>query len=220
MQISIICSNVLHPIRPYLEAWKEERQSSGSQVEIVSESMQLSSGDILFLVSCSEKITQIVRHRFKHVLVLHASDLPRGRGWSPYIWDILNGKDEVILSLIEAEDQIDTGKIWKKICIPIPKHFLWDEINQALFQGEIALMDWAVEHSGSILPHDQDENIQPTYWPRRTAQDSRLDINKTLAEQFELLRVCDPQRYPAFFEIYGKKYKLKVERLDEKPYSD
>ena len=215
MRVSIICSNVSHPIIPYLEAWKKEQQSCGFQVKIVSGSGHLGSGDILFLVSCSEKITQDVRHRFRHVLVLHASDLPEGRGWSPYIWDILSGKNEIILSLIEAEDQIDTGKIWKKIRIPVPNHLLWDEINESLFQGEVGLMNWAVEHCETVVPLAQDKNIKPTYRPKRTAQDSCLDINKTLAEQFELLRVCDPQRYPAFFEIYGHKYKLILERLDE-----
>lgn len=217
MRVSIICSNVLHPIMPYLEAWKKEQQSSGSRVKIVSESADLSSGDILFVVSCSEKITQHVRHRFRHVLVLHASDLPKGRGWSPYIWDILSGENEIILSLIEAEDQIDTGKIWKKIRIPVPNHFLWNEINHALFQGEIDLMNWAAEYSKTVVPLEQDQNIQPTYWPKRAVQDSCLDINKTIAEQFDLLRVCDPHRYPAFFEINGQKYKLILEKFDEKP---
>ena len=77
-------------------------------------------------------------------------------------------------------------------------------------------MNWAVDRSETVAPLEQDKNIQPTYWPKRTAQDSCLDINKTLAEQFDLLRVCDPQRYPAFFEINGHKYKLILERFDEK----
>lgn len=216
MQLSIICSNVSHPIIPYLKTWKKDQESYGFQVDIVSASAHLVSGDILFLVSCSERITRDVRNRFKHVLVLHASDLPKGRGWSPYIWDILSGRDEIIVSLIEAEDQIDIGKIWQKIHIAVPNNFLVDEINNALFQGEVDLMSWAVEHYKTVIPVQQDENVQPTYWPRRTAQDSRLDTNKTLAEQFNLLRVCDPRRYPAFFELNGRKYKLTLERFDEK----
>ena len=215
MQVSIICSNVAHPIMPYLEAWKKEQESSGHQVDILSESRQLASGEILFLVSCSERVTQEFRNCFKHVLVLHASDLPKGRGWSPYIWDILSGKDEIVLSLIEAKDQIDTGKIWKKLNIFVPNNFLWDEINTALFKGEVNLMSWAVENCETVVPVEQDNNVEPTYWPRRTLQDSRLDPNKTLAEQFDLMRVCDPIRYPAFIEINGRKYKLILERFDE-----
>ena len=82
--------------------------------------------------------------------------------------------------------------------------------------GEINLIDWAVQNYETVTPFEQDKKIQYSYWPRRTAQDSRLDINKTLAEQFDLLRVCDPKRYPAFFEINQKKYKLILERYDDK----
>ena len=215
MRVSIICSNVEHPIAPHLEAWKREQEGNGHQVDILAQSTDVVSGEILFLVSCSERICQHVRSRFKHVLVLHASDLPKGRGWSPYIWDILNGEDEIVVSLIEAEDQIDTGKIWKKTRVPIPNAYLYDELNQALFQVEVSLMSWAVENYKTVKPAEQDHNVEPTYWPRRTVQNSRLDINKTLAEQFDLLRVCDPVRYPAFIEIHGRKYKLILERFDE-----
>lgn len=215
MRVSIICSNVEHPVGPYLEVWKKAQEGNGHKVDILSQSTDVVSGDILFLVSCSERIPQHVRNRFKHVLVLHASDLPKGRGWSPYIWDILSGEDEIVLSLIEAEDQIDTGKIWKKTRVLISKTHLYDELNQVLFQAEVSLMSWAVENYKTVMPAEQDRNVEPTYWPRRTVQDSRLDINKTLAEQFDLLRVCDPIRYPAFFEINGRKYKLTLDRFDE-----
>ena len=216
MRVSIICSNATHPIVPHLETWKVEQENCGHQIDILSQSGHLESGDILFLVSCSEKITQQVRDRFKHVFVLHASDLPKGRGWSPYIWDILSGKNEIVLSLIDAQNQIDTGKVWQKIHIPIPSNFLYDEVNRALFHGEVSLMSWAIENYKTVTPVEQNYNVEPTYWPRRTAEDSRLDPNKTLAEQFDLLRLCDPNRYPAFLEINGRKYKLTLDRFDEK----
>lgn len=220
MRISIVCSNISHPIMPHLETWKEEQQRFGHQVNILQQSSNLTTGDILFLVSCSEKITRTVRERYKHVLVLHASDLPKGRGWSPYIWDIISGKDEIILSLIEADNKIDVGKIWKKKHIPVQDNFLWDEINNALFQAEVSLMSWALEHCETVTPIEQDFNIKPSYWPKRTAQDSRLDPNETLARQFNLLRVCDPNRYPAFLEIKGRKYKLILERFDDEKHKD
>ena len=67
------------------------------------------------MISCSEKISKRVIAQFEHVLVLHASDLPKGRGWSPHIWEILNRSDHITLSLIEAAEQIDEGDIWKKL---------------------------------------------------------------------------------------------------------
>lgn len=203
---------------PYLEKWKKENETIGHNIDILHKSKFLLSGDILFLISCIEKIDKKIRCLFKHVLVLHASDLPIGRGWSPYIWEILNGSEQITLSLINAEDDIDTGKVWKKSKISVPKYFLWDEINHVLFTGELDLMSWAIENHKKVVPDEQDKTRQATYWPRRTANDSMINIEKSFSSQFNLIRVCDPKRYPAFCEIEGRKYKLILERLDDETY--
>ena len=215
MKITLICSDKKHPILPYLKNWKTFNERNGHKVDIYMRSDQVSSGDILFLISCSEKINKEIREKFEYVLVLHASDLPIGRGWSPHIWEIINGSDEITISLIEAADDIDTGKIWKKLKINIAKHLLWDEINNSIFLGELELMNWAIKNFGKFMPTLQDQKIEPTYWPKRSPKDSKIDVNKTLKQQFDLLRICDPNRYPAFCEIHGKKYKLILERLDD-----
>ena len=38
-----------------------------------------------------------------------------------------------------------------------------------------------------------------------------LNINKSIKEQFNLLRIADPENYPSFFYKNGKKIILKVE---------
>ena len=37
-----------------------------------------------------------------------------------------------------------------------------------------------------------------------------LNVSKTIKEQFNLLRVCDNERYPAFFYLNNKKYIIKI----------
>ena len=49
-----------------------------------------------------------------------------------------------------------------------------------------------------------------SFYPRRRVADSRLDPAKTVADQFDLLRVVDNERYPAFFEHRGRKYRLAI----------
>ena len=51
---------------------------------------------------------------------------------------------------------------------------------------------------------------EETFYNRRNSKDAELDINKTIKEQFNLLRISDNERYPAFFKIEGKKYSLKI----------
>lgn len=185
------------------------------QVELVRRKSELSGGDILFLISCSEIVAATDRAAYSASLVLHASDLPHGRGWSPHIWQLIDGATEITLSLLEAEDRVDSGRIWKKLKFPVPKHALWDEINKCLFEAEIELIDFAVREFKTVSPSTQDPSIQPSYYPRRTPIDSQIDPFQSIASQFDRIRVCDPNRFPAFFELHGKKYKFILEKIDE-----
>jgi methionyl-tRNA formyltransferase len=213
MQISLLCSDDQHPVNDYLNRWISEQQGVHS-VELVRKKSELSGGDILFLISCKEIVGSADRFAYRATLVLHASDLPRGRGWSPHIWQLIEGADEITVSLLEAEDKVDSGRIWKKLKFHVPKHVLWDEINSLLFDAELKLIDFAVSEFEQICPTVQDATIEPSYYPRRTSADSQIDPSQSIASQFDRIRVCDPNRFPAFFELQGKKYKLILEKID------
>ena len=51
---------------------------------------------------------------------------------------------------------------------------------------------------------------ESTMYPRRNHTDSCLDSKKSISEQFNLLRVCDNDKYPAFFFHKNKKYIIKI----------
>lgn len=211
MKISFICSDEKHPVNAYIAQWVKDNETRHS-IELVRNKSNLSGGDILFLISCSEIISASDRAKYHKCLVLHASDLPRGRGWSPHIWEISAGAQFLTLSLLEAAEKVDAGPIWQKKRIAIPEHALWDEINHLLFQAELQLITYAVEQFDSVEPEPQPQIQDATYFPRRTPQDSRLDPSKSIIDQFNLIRVCDPHRFPAFFDYLGHRYTLKVEK--------
>jgi methionyl-tRNA formyltransferase len=214
MRISLLCSDEKHPVNAFLKRWASE-QYGVHQVELVRTTSELSGGDILFLISCAEIVDRTKRSRYRATLVLHASDLPRGRGWSPHVWQLIEGADEVTVSLLEAEDKVDTGRIWKKVKFAVSKHALWNEINEGLFKAEIELIDYAISEFERVRPSQQDDAIGVSYYPRRTRADSQIDPSKSLVSQFDLIRVCDPNRFPAFFELHGKRYKLTLEKMDD-----
>lgn len=214
MKVTILCSSAEHPVNAYLVRWVESHQYA-HEIDLVRDKAELCGGDILFLISCTEIINKADRGAYKKVLVIHASDLPRGRGWSPHVWQIIEGKEEIVLSLLEAEDKVDSGDIWKKLSVHIPKHALFDEINYLIFEAELALMDHAMACFQAIKPSPQDSTITATHYPKRTPSDSRIDPEQSIASQFNLIRVCDPDRYPAFFELYGHKYRIRLEKSDE-----
>ena len=55
-----------------------------------------------------------------------------------------------------------------------------------------------------------------TNYRRRKPTDSKLNINKSLKEQFNLLRIVDNKKYPAYFEYKDQKYILKIFKSNEK----
>jgi len=132
-KITLLCTEPNHPIYSYLKKWKNKNDSL-YEISLLNKVNEITfAGDILFLVSCSEIIKATTKSLFSHVLVLHASDLPKGRGWSPHIWDVLAGKQSITLSLLEAVEPVDSGDIWKKRIIQLNGSELFDEINELLF---------------------------------------------------------------------------------------
>ncbi|MDC9522791.1 formyltransferase family protein [Pseudoalteromonas sp. Angola-31] len=211
LKVTLLCSDTKHPVFKALKLWEEVNQQH-YDIEILTSVNDIKrNGTLLFLISCCEIVKKQHRNFFEHTLVLHASDLPKDRGWSPHVWAIVNGANELTLSLLEAEDKVDTGAIWKKLRIPLDGNELYDEINQKLFAAELQLITWACENVDSVAPVLQDESAT-NYLRKRTPEDSEVDISQSLESQFNLLRVCDPERFPAYFYKNGCKYKIKIEK--------
>lgn len=214
MKISILCSNNKHPVYPWLQKWGSERRNQ-HDIDLTDSSKNLDGGDILFLISCSEIIGPDTRQKYKANLVVHASDLPKGRGWSPHIWQLLEGRNDIVVSLLEAEDNIDCGAIWKQCAIKFEGHELFDEINDMMSAVIIQLMDFAVHNFGEVRPSPQ-KNQEPSYYRKRTPDDSRIDPEKSIAAQFDLLRVADPDRYPAFFDFRNHRFEIRLVKTHSK----
>ena len=213
MKISILCTDPRHPVVSRLREWAEGATRNGHSATLCFDKGDLMGGDILFLVSCSQLVGETERKKFPTILVIHASDLPRGRGWSPHVWSIVEGENRITVSLVEAASPVDSGPVWAKTQFELEGHELLPEINQKLFDAELELMTRAVRDRGALTPTPQ-AGDPGAYRCRRAPADSRLDPGKTIAEQFDLLRVVDNERYPAFFDLRGKRYVLKIEKSE------
>ena len=212
--ISIIISSEDHPINIWIESWMRE-QSDDLNVEVIRSPLEAKGGDICFLISCTDILPIAARELYSYVLVIHASDLPEGRGWSPHIWHIIGGGEEITVSLIEASEKVDRGDIWQKYCYNIPDNFLYDDIISIVNQAHIHFMDYTIDNYGMVRPTPQSLEIKPTYFLKRTALDSEISPFKTIAEQFDTIRVCDSNRFPSFFHLRGEKFKIIIERYDD-----
>jgi len=208
-KVSILCTDATHPVNPWLARWAS-RHGGKIQVSIHRDTGELKGGDFLFLVSCQQIVGRDVRGKYRHTLVLHASDLPRGRGMSPHIWQVLEGASRIVVTLLNAEDSVDSGDIWHQVEFSLAGTELHDEINARLFKAELELMDWALASCDRASPRPQAGT--PSSYRKRTPADSAIDPTRPLAESFDLLRVADPDRYPAYFEYRGQKYRIRIEK--------
>lgn len=213
MRIEVVCSSKDHPVIECLFDWADSR-SVDHDIVIVNECDDLEGGHFLFLVSCTEVVSSEVRKMYEHALVVHASALPFGRGWSPHIWGIIEGKNEIPVTLIEAADEVDTGDIWGQEWITLEGHELYDEINAKVFEASLKLMDTAITGVDRIRPKPQ-ANVAASYYRKRTPEDSKLDPHVTIARQFDLLRVADPDRFPCYFDFRGKRYTVILRKSKE-----
>lgn len=212
MDLTIICSDSKHKIFPYLEKWTDKNKIDHN-ISLITKSEDITKGDILFLISCTEIIKDEIRKKYRQTLVIHESDLPKGRGWSPLVWQIIEGSNTIPMTLLDAEDKVDSGDIWKKEFVKLEGHETVEEINTKVFTKKLALMDFALKNINSIQKTSQVGN--PTYYSRRKPEDNELNVNKSIKEQFDLMRTADDERYPCFFNFRGHRYKLSLSKLND-----
>ncbi len=206
MLIQILIDNERSWIIPYAYALKNKIVEKGIDCDLFHTHGDIQRGDILILLSC-EKIFENLQLN-KYNLVVHESALPQGKGWSPLTWQILEGKNKIPVTLFEAAKKIDSGVIYSTKNIELEGHELIDELRNRQGKATIDLvMDFISNYPNNVGVEQIGEE---SFYPRRTSKDSLLDLNKNLREQFNLLRVCDNEQYPAWFEINGTKYILKI----------
>ena len=126
-------------------------------------------------------------------------------------WQILEGKSEIPICLIEAASDVDAGSIFERSVMQLEGHELSHELRHLQGKKTIELcLNFCHRDSP---PQGRHQEGEPSYYSRRKSEDSRLDMQKTLEEQFQLLRVVDNERYPAFFEHAGHRYKIQIEKV-------
>lgn len=170
-------------------------------------------GDVAFFLSCHRIVPAEILARHYRNLVVHASDLPRGRGMSPLTWQILAGHNRIPVALLEAAEAVDAGNIIYREYLEFEGHELIGELRRALADLTLALCQRFLAEDRP--PDGIPQQGEASYWPRRGPADSVLDPERSLAAQFNLLRVVDNDRYPAFFDWQGRRYRLRIDKLDE-----
>jgi UDP-2,4-diacetamido-2,4,6-trideoxy-beta-L-altropyranose hydrolase len=182
----------------------------GHAVRWIHSPADLAPGDVCLLLSCGRLLSPGQMALHSHNLVVHESALPQGQGWSPMTWQILEGVSEIPITLFEATAELDAGPIYLQCSIQLQGTELVDEWRTMQAQATLELCLAWFDSYQEVVAVAKPQYGEASHYRRRRLVDSKLDPERSLAEQFNLLRVVDNQRYPAFFYWRDRPYVLQV----------
>jgi methionyl-tRNA formyltransferase len=208
MKIYILVDNPESWILEWARRIKQSLSKGDHDISLIHHQNEIEVCDIAFYLGCTNIVNKQALNKSKSSIVVHPSNLPKGRGFSPLAWQVLEGEHEITVCLFEATDGVDEGDIYLKSSFILSGLELNDEIKQKQGRATLDLCLEYVKEYGLIKAEAQ--LGEPTYYDKRSRVSSELDVHKTISEQFNLLRVVDNERYPAFFYFKNKKYILKI----------
>ena len=152
----------------------------------------------------------------------HSSQLPEGRGGAPANWSIIDGQDDVWLSMFYYTTGVDAGDVIDQRCVPIEPR---DTVGTVYDRLTVAACDALDEtrddlERGTVEATPQDIS-KATYRPRRQPQDGLLDWSMSSEQVFDWVR-AQTKPYPGAYTFYnGTLLRLwECEILDEESVED
>lgn len=213
MKVKIVIDNQDSWMNDYLGELKKSIVNEGYTFVFSNDYEDNVKVDFTFFLSCHKKIKEDYLELSDENFVIHESDLPKGRGWSPLTYQIIEGKNNIKISLIKVSNHFDSGDICLQLAMKFDGYELVEELRQIQFSYSLNLVLQYLKNHNNIVCRKQTGD--PSYYKKRLQSDSELDISKTIEEQFNLLRTVDNDRYPAFFYIDGNKYLIKIFKADD-----
>jgi methionyl-tRNA formyltransferase len=211
--ISIVVDNESW-ILPYAQRLVEWCGAQGDTAALARRHADIGEGGVAFYLGCVHITPPEILARNHRNLVVHESALPEGRGFAPMSWQILAGRNDIPICLLEATEEVDGGPVYYRDCIHLSGSELCNEWR--VLQGEKTVELCQRFLLEKTPPQGTTQAGGGSVYKRRRPEDSRLDPAQTLAAQFDLLRIADNEEYPVFFELRGQRYILRIEKDGEK----
>ena len=166
---------------------------------------------IVFVLGYTKKLSDDFLKKNKYVLIIHESALPKGKGFSPLQWQILENKKKITACLFVATNSFDSGDILFKDNISLNGTELYEEIRQIQAMTTIKLINKFIKKYPNLKKTKQ--KGKETFYKRRYPKDSEININKSIKNQFNKLRIANNKDWPSFFLYKKQKYILKIFKI-------
>ena len=132
-------------------------------------------------------------------LGIHYSLLPKYRGGSPLVWQIINGEEQVGWSLLSFTEGLDEGPIWEQGAVPLGEDEYIGDALRKLERETIAGLERTYPRilEGTIAPRLQPHEAA-TYYKARTPADGEIDWNQPARKIYDFIR-AQSHPYPGAF---------------------
>jgi methionyl-tRNA formyltransferase len=164
---------------------------------------------VLFMLSCVKLVSKETLSKSDANIVVHASDLPKGKGFSPLQWQVREGAESIVLTLFEAVKDVDAGDVYFKTALPFTGTELLVDLRKAM---ALKIVDMCKDFILNFSKfHSKPQIGEVTFFRRFIESDDELDINKTISELMNQLRSSDFEKYPPYFYYKGKRFYMRIE---------
>tara|TARA_B100001540_G_C15673327_1_gene581244 strand:+ start:176 stop:829 length:654 start_codon:yes stop_codon:yes gene_type:complete len=170
--------------------------------------LNLSKFDIVFIINFTKIIKENNLKKIKLPIVIHGSKLPDFKGFAPVQNQILINKNKIFFSMIKVANKVDSGDIILGKTLILDGTELYDEIR-------VKTANHMVHMIKSFLKIYPNYNLTKQmgvgkFYKKRQPKDQKLNFNKSIKENFNLLRTANNKGWPAYFIHKNKKYFLKI----------
>jgi methionyl-tRNA formyltransferase len=129
------------------------------------------------------------------------SPLPRYRGTSPVVWQLIEGESEVGFSIFTLTEKVDEGDLWAQGMVAAGPD---DEVGEVLTRLESAVgaaFDtlYPALIAGTARAYPQ-PNVPPSYCAARLPADGGLDFSQSARRCHDFIR-AQSRPYPGAFTI-------------------
>ena len=141
----------------------------------------------------------------KGFIGVHNSLLPKYRGGSPLVWQLIRGEKKVGFSVFSLTEDMDAGDIWGQKTVEVTTQ---DYIKSILTKIEGEVIDWFRKNYINILneslkPIPQD-HTQATFCAQRFPFDGQIDWSKSSMKIYNYIR-AQSEPYPGSFTYFRGK---------------
>ena len=151
--------------------------------------------DIVFFPHWSWVVPDEIIDKFTCVC-FHSTPLPYGRGGSPIQNMVLNGHRDTQVVALKMTNQLDAGPIYLRQDVSLIGG--GEEVFRRIYQTTISMMKSLL----TFLPSPTEQEGEVTIFTRRQSDDSKLDMDDSIDNIFDKIRILDVDNYPpAYIEI-------------------